>query len=613
MHAEPRHAVWRGRADLGASQLRSFDPRRLMARKARGVWVRVPWIAAGVAAAIPVITSTIAAVRVGWVPAGDDGVIATRGWDTLTSHTPLVGQYSEAGMLVHGQLMHSPGPMLYWLLALPARFGGVTSVAVTMGVVNTLAIVGCVALARRRGGLVLMFATAAGVGLMCQSLPAEAFHDVWNPAAGLFPFLLLVFLAWSLACGDHRLLPISVLVASFVTQTHLMYSAPTALLLAVGLGGLLMRSLERHRTRHMTGTSRRGLPRVWPWAVAAFVVAAVCWTAPALDQVENSPGNLAMIVRTVGHRGPTLGATVGWNAVVHSVGVRPWWLYAPLSEWDRKIDVRATPSSGETDSAVALLVALALVGAVGALRHRRDLAAAALIGVGLSAAMGVEAASNPSVRVLAETLGYTMWWGSELGLWVWLILGWALWLGLVGALWQPALRVLQRRLPVGWSTPRSQARRFLAVLASLVNLGGVIALGDAVADDAKPDSHVYDYRPIREVAASIERLIPPRQTIEYHTGSLDLATQPIEPAIRFLLVRHGDRVLARGSTPRLGPYYELYNRPVRWTVYLLDGTRPQRHMRLASRIRFTGPWGRELISAWVTERRAWDPDIRPVA
>jgi hypothetical protein len=28
--------------------------------------------------------------------------------------------------------MHSPGPMLYWLLALPARFGSVTSIAVTI-------------------------------------------------------------------------------------------------------------------------------------------------------------------------------------------------------------------------------------------------------------------------------------------------------------------------------------------------------------------------------------------------------------------------------------------------------------------------------------------------
>src|SRR5271165_6753153 len=162
-------------------------------------------LATGVLAALPVISSTVKAVRDGWVPAGDDGIIATRGWDVLTSHTPLVGQYSEAGLVTHGQVMHSPGPMLYWLLAVPARFGSVTSIAVTMGILNTLAIIGCVALARRRGGLVLMFATAIGIALMCQSLPAEAMHDIWNPAAGLFPFLLLIFIAWSRASSRRRI------------------------------------------------------------------------------------------------------------------------------------------------------------------------------------------------------------------------------------------------------------------------------------------------------------------------------------------------------------------------------------------------------------------------
>ena len=84
----------------------------------------------------------------------------TRAWDVLTAHSPLVGQYSESGYIT-GQIVHSPGPLLYWLLALPARFGSAASIALTMGALNTLAIVGCVALARRRGGLVLMFVTAA--------------------------------------------------------------------------------------------------------------------------------------------------------------------------------------------------------------------------------------------------------------------------------------------------------------------------------------------------------------------------------------------------------------------------------------------------------------------
>ena len=185
----------------------------------------------------------------------------------------------------------------------------------------------------------------------------------------------------------------------------------------------------------------------------------------------------------------------------------------------------------------------------------------------MCAAIGIEAASNPSTTLLAETLGYTMWWGSELGFWVWLILAWALWLGLVG-LSRPALRALRRRLRARARALPSRMRLVAVVLASLASLGGVAAVGGAVAATAKPDSHVYEYRPIRSVAAGIERLIPPGQAIDYRLGPLDLGTQPMEPAIRFLLVRHGDRVLADGSFPRLGSYYELYNRPVQWIVYL---------------------------------------------
>ena len=582
--------------------LPSLDASRLAARAAHALRFGVPCFAVGLAAAIPVISSTIKAVQAGWVPAGDDGIIATRGWDVLTSHTPLVGQYSEAGLVIHGQVMHSPGPMLYWLIALPARFGSVTSIAVTMGAVNTLAIVGCVALARRRGGLVLMFATAVGIALMCQSLPAEAMHDVWNPAAGLFPFLLLIFLGWSLACGDHRLLPLTVLVASFVTQTHLMYVAPTAVVLTVGFGGLLLRALARRRARSADRQSPPSQPRIWPWALAALLVAAACWTEPAIDQIENRPGNLAVIVHTVEHRGATLGATVGWNAVVRSVGVRPWWLYVPASEWDRKADVRATAGTDATDSTIALLVALALAGLIGAFVARWDLAAAALIGLGMCAAIGIEVASNPSTPLLAETLGYTMWWGSELGFWVWLVLAWALWLGLA-ALMRLVLEALRPRLRAHERSLPSWVRLAGVALTSLAGLAGAVAVGGAVAASAMPDSHVYDYRPTRELAAGIERLIPPGQTIDYRSGALDLGTQPIEPAIRFLLVRYGDRVLAEGSFPRLGSYYELYNRPVQWTVRLLDGVRPQRYMTLAARVRFSDPWGTEVLSAWVMRTR----------
>src|SRR5262249_28180382 len=250
-------------------------------------------------------------------------------------------------------------PMLFWLLALPARFGSPTSLAWTMGAVNTLAIVGSVALARRRGGVVLMFASAIAIALMCQSLAAETFHDVWNPSAGPFPFTVLILLCWWLACGDYRLLPLVALVASFVVQAHLMYLPATVGLVAVGLGGLTASVISGARRRAAwqrpmapaleppsedgtapptdEGPTAIGSPRQRPrgraltrrvrgslvrWGIATVLVLAFCWSAPIVDQIANRPGNLTLVVDTATQSKPRLGADGGWHAVVRAVGAR---------------------------------------------------------------------------------------------------------------------------------------------------------------------------------------------------------------------------------------------------------------------------------------------------
>ncbi|MGD1051256.1 MAG: hypothetical protein ABR947_09315 [Solirubrobacteraceae bacterium] len=581
-----------------------------------GVWLQraaawlvraLPAIAAGLAAAVPVLVSTVHAANAGWEPAGDDGIILTRAWDVLTSHSPLVGQYSEAGN-VTGQIVHSPGPLLYWLLALPVRYGNTIDVAIWMGAVNTLAIIACVALARRRGGLVLMFATAIGIALMCQSLASESFHDVWNPAAALFPFLLLVFLCWSLACGEHRLLPWVVLVASFVTQTHLTYVAPTAGLLLIGVGGLVVRRVVARRRGGASKEPQPSGPRarggehvsvLWRWVLAAVLVGAVCWAPPLLDELEHSPGNLTLVVRTTSDRGTTLGSSIGANAVVDAIGWKPWWLYVPASEWSRKHDVRVTPSSSASDSTLAILAALVLIAAVGLWRRRGDLAAAALIGLAMCAALDANIANTPVVPLLAATIGYTAWWGSILGLWVWLVLAWALWLSLR---WL-ALRSgpLVRRASASFAEVPAGARKGACVLASLGCLAGVAATGNAVAATEKPDSHVNQYHPIATLVAALDRIVPPGQSVRFELGANDVSTQPIEPGVRFGLVRHGDLVLSNGAHQRLGYYYELENKPYSWFVYIANGKRHRKHMLLAVTVHFHDAWGRNTFSAWVAK------------
>ncbi|MGA2470142.1 MAG: hypothetical protein ABSG64_05580 [Solirubrobacteraceae bacterium] len=587
------HRVRAGLAPAALGRHLRRSSRRLAFYVAR----QVPAVAAGLAASIPVLVSTVNAVRAGWEPAGDDGIILVRALDVLSAHTPLVGQYSEAGD-VTSQVVHSPGPMLYWLLAIPVRLGGPSSAALAMGIVNTLAIIVCVVLARRRGGLVLMIATALGIALMCQSLTAEVFHDVWNPSAAMFPFLALVFLSWSLACGDYRLLPAVVVVASFVTQTHLTYLTPTVGLSAIGVAGLIVHRVRDSRAARRTPGRRA--PRVlWRWVLIGVVAAGVCWSFPIIDEVEHSPGNLTLIARTVHDRGTTLGPRIGWNAVVRAIGLQPWWLTDPKSEWSRKVSVRTTPSSGSVDSALLMLVALAAIALLAPLRRRLDLCAAALIGLAMCLGLGANAANTPVAPLLAGTLGYTMWWGSQLGLWVWLILAWSLYCLLAGLVRNAAWPRLAPRLSASTLRLPRFAPLLAATLATLAGLGATVAVGQAVAAKERPDSHAKEYAPIAEVGRALDAAIAPHQTIDYRLGALDTATQPMEPALRFVLELHGDRVLAVGSFPRLGPYYELYDRRYDWIVYITANPASHpRHMRLVVRVHFRDRWGPETFSAW---------------
>jgi MYXO-CTERM domain-containing protein len=543
-------------------------------------------LAAGLAAAIPVIVATVKAVQAGWVPLADRGIIATRAHDVLTSHPPLVGQYTLAGE-VTGKVTHSLGPMLFWLLALPARDGSTVGMTVTMGALNTLCILGCVALARRRSGRVLMAMVALAIALMCQSLAAETFHDVWNPSAGLFPFTLLVFLCWSLACGEYRLAPLAALVASFVAQTHLTYLPPTLALLGVGFGGLAAGWIRAPRPRRRT---------LLAWGLATLLVAAFCWSATVAGQLTEHPGNLTLVAEAATKHKATLGSRVGWHAVVHAVGIVPWWLHTPASRWQRKYEVRSTPSRLASDSTVALLAALGLVILAGLRRRRRDLLALALIALMLCPALAAVAAATPTPPLLSATLGYTMWWGSQVGMVVWLTLAWALWLALAWVARGVTRRVVRSPLPA------ARVAALGSVTLTLLAVAATAAVGEAVAAKGKPDEHAVLYRPVKAIDARLAQLIPRRGSVLLE-GNLDGATMPVKPAVRYFLVTRGTRVLASGSSLRLGTWYELYDRPYREAIYLSDVPRPPvKHVKLVFQAGFREGSTLNTVYVWLSPR-----------
>jgi hypothetical protein len=139
------------------------------------------------------------------------------------------------------------------------------------------------------------------------------------------------------------------------------------------------------------------------------------------------------------------------------------------------------------------------------------------------------------------------------------------------------------------------------VVASLGCLAGVAATGNAVAATEKPDSHVKQYHPIATLVAALDRIVPSGESVRFKLGANDVSTQPIEPGVRFGLVRHGDLVLSQGAHQRLGYYYELRNKPYGWFVYIANGKRHRKHMLLAVTVHFHDARGKHTFSAWVAK------------
>jgi len=516
-------------------------------------------LATSLAAALPVLVSMVRGLSAGWTPEGDQGIVATRAYDVFTSHVPLVGAWSTTSRLVDEPTFH-PGPLLFWLLAVPARLPGDAAFLLTMGLVNAAAIVGVVVLAHRRGGQGLMFVTAALVAVMCASLQTEVPREIWGPSAPVIPFMLLIFVCWSMACGEYRLLPLAVLVASFVVQCHVVYLVPSVAMLAVGLAGFLIES---------RGHDRRPFRR---WALAAAAVGVLCWSGPLVDQAlawggsDRGYGNLATLVDAAQSRGRTVGAKGGAYAVVRAVGVPPWWLRAPQPAIVRTFEIFGRPGLGALISAAVVLSALAVLMLVAARRRRHDVTAACALALLVCAALALVTASFPNEGTTALQFGYASWWVAPAGMWVWLALGWS-----ALTLWSPGLRL---RLP-------RASRPWLAA-----GVGGVLAIGAVVALSQGPDSQRHWYGPIHTVVDGLDARLPDPGTVRVDGGSLELGS-PVVYALR----KNGASV-GLDFGVQFGTSYGTAERRFDQIVDIGDGGELPSGARLVARVKVAPPTDR---------------------
>ena len=153
-----------------------------------------------------------------FVPSGDEASILYRIEQVGTRHTPLVGVYSTRGWA-------HPGPILYYLLAIPYRLSGGQPLAALAGAcllgLACVVLAGYLAYRRRRWAGLAVF--AASTATLLYGLRPETLLQIWNPDVPLMPYLAFCFALWGVAERDFVVLPAAVLLSSAIVQMHVSY------------------------------------------------------------------------------------------------------------------------------------------------------------------------------------------------------------------------------------------------------------------------------------------------------------------------------------------------------------------------------------------------------
>jgi hypothetical protein len=430
------------------------EPKKALLRIRRATVLRRPGrvtvlrVVAHLAAWLPFVLGPARLIRGGWRPVGDEAAIALRSWNVLTAQGPMVGQ---ATRLAHG--VFDPGPLEYWLLAIPVHLdtthGVLWGAALFCLVACSLAVEAAWAVLGAAGGLC---ASGLIVGLMLW-VPGIAVTPSWNPWFGMVFFIAALAAAWAVMSGLRGWWPVLVITASIAAQAHLMFTVPSGVLAILALIVGLVDSI-------------RGRLRYW-WVLAGLIAGAACWSAPLIQQFTSPDGNLGLLLRSSSATtGPRTGGAFSLRALSAAVQPVPiWW---KSSQPSAAIYQLISHRSAGLAVAVLVLLAVAAVMAVRPLRCR-PLAALAVVTLVISLGSLVTYSGIPLQNSSLNTLGYLILVLFPIGVLSWLVVGsWAVLTGRLVLRQLATTRLAGRAVPAAWPLAGLAATALVAVGAILV-------------------------------------------------------------------------------------------------------------------------------------------------
>jgi len=338
----------------------------------------------------------------GWRPVGDNAAIASRAYQSLTAHPPVLGLLSTASG--HGHAVYDPGPLLFWLLAVPAHLdptqGILWGAALLAGAVLSTAVEAVWSARLWAGCGVIAFMVVD----MFWLTPAVFENISWNAYFPL-PFLIAsLALAWVVASGKLGWWPVLVFTASVAAQSHLLLALPAALLAL---------------TAPAAGVALGSRPARWRWIWAGIIVGLASWAAPIAQQLTGHPGNVSSMVSS--QSGQTkLGLSFALSAFGRIGRPFPIWLtHQPTNILTLdSFETRAGMGAG-----IVLLVLVIVIVAWAASTRRRSLAAASAVALVASVAAVVSYAVVPSASAFDLLYLLNLLW--PLGIAIWAVVAWA--------------------------------------------------------------------------------------------------------------------------------------------------------------------------------------------
>ena len=448
-------------------------------------------VASHVVVWIAVLVPVAIVIARGFLPYWDDALVTIRAHQVLSLHSPGVGPQTTTSTAAGG-ILFDPGPLMFWILAIPVRLspvdGALVGSAVAGGVALSVAIEAAWSKRLWVGCLGVAFAAADTLWL----LPTTRLDPLWN-AFFPIPFLISsIVLAWIVGSGSLWWSPALVVMGSVAIQTHLINLPPCALLLVVA---------------PVVGLLRPSRPQRWWWLLVTVGVGILCWIAPVIENF-GAHGNLSALIAS-GQGVRRLGATSGIKAAASLVDWPPLWLHHMNAGFFQSLGIVFNHSSA---LGVWLLVALALIAGLTWWRGAVALSSLSIVALVVTLGIAISFAIIPVTNVLNVTY-------IQVELWVPSIVvagtfGWF-------AIWCAHALVLRFARPLSTrSSRRIEAVGGVAAIG-LVAVTLVAGLVPLASWEAGSNSILADRAQVHlteEIAAAIERQAPKGHVVYDITG-----------------------------------------------------------------------------------------------